>query len=454
MQCHAWWIRTLEPVAIAVLCMASVTACTAESDATRGDDDGNAPRMATPTGGTGGKAPTTTVNNAGNAGSTGAAQDLLPCGGQGCVDASVRAPDDDGFSVAEGDCDDFANSTNPGAFDIPGNGIDEDCKDGDASEESCDDALDVGSTDAFAAARAIELCAKADEDGKQWGVISARWTTANGVGEPNSPLMHGLLPGLGGAFAPRAGKALLAISSGVARAPNQDGFTADCSDVFPSASNAFPDNFNGMSTSCPADAQATSVVDAVALELRVRMPTNATAMSFDSAFFTDEYPVFICSPFNDFFQVIVQPLRMGGGADGNVVFDLDGNAVSVNNSLLRACTPGNFGGKDFTCPLGFAPLMGTGFDDCSANGVGVFGGIFGGLFGGGMQPMDQYGASTGWLSTEMAVEPGEVITLRFAIWDSGDSALDSLSLIDHVRFRLSSEPPPPEVPKTEPVGPD
>jgi hypothetical protein len=47
--------------------------------------------------------------------------------------------------------------------------------------------------------------------------------------------------------------------------------------------------------------------------------------------------------------------------------------------------------------------------------------------------------------------PGEVVTLRISIWDSGDSALDSLALIDNVRFRLRDEPPPPERPETKPI---
>jgi hypothetical protein len=64
------------------------------------------------------------------------------------------------------------------------------------------------------------------------------------------------------------------------------------------------------------------------------------------------------------------------------------------------------------------------------------------------------GASTGWLTTEFAVDPGEVITLRIAIWDSSDSALDSLAVIDHMHFRFRDAPPPPKRPVTMPSGPD
>jgi hypothetical protein len=257
--------------------------------------------------------------------------------------------------------------------------------------------------------------------------------------------MHGILPGFGPAFPPRAGKRLLALSSGVARAPGQAGFTSDCSDSFPVDGTDLPQGFDGASSSCKLDDAATNVVDAVALELRVRMPTNVTALGFDSAFFTDEYPAYICTPYNDFFQVLVQPKRMGGTADGNVVFDRDDNAVSVNNSLLGVCEPGRHGDKDFACPLGIKPLAGTGFDDCSASLISP-----GGLSS--LFDRDKpYGASTGWLNTEFAVTPGEVITLRFAIWDSGDSSLDSTTIIDHMRFRMRDAPPPPDKPMTTPI---
>jgi hypothetical protein len=370
-----------------------------------------------------------------------------PCGGFPCVDAGGGPPDDDGFTVADGDCDDHSELVNPGAYDVPNNGIDDDCQGGDATSDACDDMLDLAASDPLAAARAIELCAMTKDGERRWGVVSARWTTPDGNGTPGSAMMHGLLPDFGPSFKPRAGKSFLALSSGVARAPGQAGFTQNCSDEFPTQSNAFPKGFDGTSTSCPADAQATSIVDAVALELRVRMPTNASALSFDSAFVTDEYPQFICSPFNDFFQVLVDPKRPGSSADSNVVFDLDGNSVSVNNSLLRACTAGTYGGKTFDCPLGFTPIKGTGYENCSFANGGFFGG---GFFGGGAgQPV--YGASTGWLTTEFAVDPGEVVTLRFTIWDSGDSSLDSLALIDHVHFRLrEKEPPPPDKPMTVP----
>jgi hypothetical protein len=101
----------------------------------------------------------------------------------------------------------------------------------------------------------------------------------------------------------------------------------------------------------------------------------------------------------------------------------------------------------FACPQGFQPLVGTGFEDCEFSLVspGGLSGVF--------DRNAKYGAATGWLNTEFKVQPGEVITMRFAIWDSADSALDSLAIIDHVRFRFRDAPPPPDKPMTTPIGP-
>jgi hypothetical protein len=52
----------------------------------------------------------------------------------------------DGYSPNQGDCDDTNASIHPGAVDIPGNGIDEDCYDGDrptSTEVKCVDISNI-----------------------------------------------------------------------------------------------------------------------------------------------------------------------------------------------------------------------------------------------------------------------------------------------------------------------
>ena len=168
-----------------------------------------------------------------------------------------------------------------------------------------------------------------------------------------------------------------------------------------------PSGYPKESPACPGVTTG-KARDGVALELKIRVPSNALSFSYQQNFFTQEYPVFICSTYNDFFVTMMDPVP-DGLADGNIAFDQDTNPISVNNSLLQVCEPGTHEGKTFGCPLGTDTLNGTGFED---------------------------GAATGWLTTSAPVTPGSEITLRFAIWDSGDGRLDSTTLIDDFKFSV------------------
>jgi hypothetical protein len=66
------------------------------------------------------------------------------------------------------------------------------------------------------------------------------------------------------------------------------------------------------------------------------------------------------------------------------------------------------------------------------------------------------GGGTGWLTSQAPVQPGEVISLEFLIWDTGDESYDSSVLLDHltwvpdplppVPITIPSPPPPPPPP--------
>ncbi|HEX6240066.1 MAG TPA: hypothetical protein VFZ61_04205, partial [Polyangiales bacterium] len=68
--------------------------------------------------------------------------------------------DGDGFSRAKGDCDDCSMGIGPGAMDVPGNMIDEDCDGSDlaAPPPPCDDDLEADSSEAEHAAHALGVC--------------------------------------------------------------------------------------------------------------------------------------------------------------------------------------------------------------------------------------------------------------------------------------------------------
>ena len=57
------------------------------------------------------------------------------------------------------------------------------------------------------------------------------------------------------------------------------------------------------------------------------------------------------------------------------------------------------------------------------------------------------GGATGWLTSQAAVVPGEVITLEFLIWDTGDSNFDSSVLLDNLRWQVADTETRTERPK-------
>ena len=48
---------------------------------------------------------------------------------------------------------------------------------------------------------------------------------------------------------------------------------------------------------------------------------------------------------------------------------------------------------------------------------------------------------TGWLVTSGNVQPGEIIELRFAVWDVGDGYYDSVVLLDDFQWNLNPSQP-------------
>jgi len=327
--------------------------------------------------------------------------------------------DKDGWTVAQGDCNDCNPSINPGAYDVPGDGIDNDCN-GFIDDQvlECDSGLNIADNDAFNGARAMDLCresAPTDGPANTWGVISAKYVKADGTPGMNAN-SHGLLPSFGNAGL-RKGKALLALSSGTARAPGQPGYQCPQNANMQTSGNP-PEGYPKESPACP-DVVTGECNDPAALEVEIRVPTNAKSFTFDFNFYTFEFPDYICSTFNDFFVALMWP-KHELLPDNNISFDQDGNPVSVNNSLLQVCQSQNAKGKFFPCPLGPSMLQGTGF---GAMDIMCTGG--------------QNHAATGWLTTQAPVTAGDILKLRFAIWDSGDHILDSTVLIDN--FTWSTE---------------
>ncbi|MEJ7733253.1 MAG: choice-of-anchor L domain-containing protein [Polyangiaceae bacterium] len=354
-------------------------------------------------------------------------------GSGGFVTCDPKGPDDDvdqdGYTPNQGDCHDCDKNVNPNAIEVPteeGKDVyDEDCdgEEDEVDEVLCDSGLVIDEMDALVALQALELC-KVSSGPADWGLVSAKWTLADGSPPPsfalaNFHLGHGILPKFGANVKVRKGEQMLALSSGTARQPDdpgyQDvggfpkGFTSPPPQGFPKESAACP----GVTTGQPNDAAA--------IELEMRTPSNAQGFSFDFDFFTYEWPNFVCSGYNDFFVALLMPFPPNQ-VDGNISFDSAGNPISVNNALLEVCgcagNPPNAcsaGGKQFNCSLGNTDLIGTGFGFDTA------------------QDEQDHG-STAWLRSKAPVEPASDITIRFAVYDSGDGVLDTTTLIDNFKW--------------------
>jgi hypothetical protein len=412
-------------VAIAVALSASWMACSASQPSSFDDQ-----KKSTADGGNGGSSSDSNsasssggdVNFAGGATSGGGGKGPGPCKSTDSNDW-----DKDGVTKADGDCNDCDPNIGPNAIEIPTaegqEKVDEDCDDlidEDDVYVSCDEGIAIDESDPLIAAKAVGICKNSTGE-KDWGLIDAKWTMADGSAPPASAkydVGHGVLPNFGPNVMVREGKTLLALSSGAARRPGDVGYQ-DPGGYDKEIMAQHPQGFPKESPACPGVTTG-DPHDAAALELSLRTPANAHGISFNFNFYTYEWPMFVCSTYNDFFVALLSP-KPPNQVDENISFDSQNNPVSVNNAFLEVCGcagsppgPCMAGGKSFSCNLGNSELIGTGFGFDTAFG-------------------EDHGA-TSWLETQAPVEPNSVIRLRWTVYDSGDGSLDSTTLIDNFRW--------------------
>lgn len=325
--------------------------------------------------------------------------------GNSCMTGVDEDADGDGFSVAEGDCNDCDANVNPGAIEVEvtepdmmgmiPEPADEDC-DGiiDNIPLPCDAGLALDAADPYDGAAAMGLC-KISAGVDDWGIVSAQYVRANG-GAFAYPLQHGIMDGFGPNVANLEGDNVLVLSTGHARIPGQ----ANACNSLTCTNSGAGTAPAGFPQDVPACAGASDINDDVALEVTLRAPTNATGYAYSFDFYSFEYPEWVCTSFNDQYIALADPAPPGA-INGNISFDAMTNPVSVNIAFFEVCSG---------CPLGTAELTGTGFDT-----------------------WDDAGA-TSWLATTAPIDPGTEVTLRFAIFDTGDSAWDSTVLLDNFRW--------------------
>jgi hypothetical protein len=282
----------------------------------------------------------------------------------------------------------------------------------------------------------MELCDTTTDQDTTPGVISAQLTLASGAGTP-AIVSRAIRPSFGSGNLPRVGSSIVVLSTGAAAAKGQTGFQAFQPGVDTGTSSAAPADWlaaNGgtfpVLAACPG-ANSTTAYNPVMLTLRIRVPSDAHSFRVPVKFFTAEYPEWVCSPYNDFFVALLDSSYAGTPAnpsDKNLAVYTAPNSVKyplgvdlVSAGLFTQCVNGQTGcssgntGSTNLC-IGTTGITGTGMDDPAA-----------GL----CDTNSKIGGGTDWLFIRGNVVPGETITLRFAIWDTGDGMIDSVALLDN-----------------------
>lgn len=296
----------------------------------------------------------------------------------GIIDA-IEDGDKDGFAGCK-DCNDYDKDVNSGAFELPADMIDNDC-DGSTDElpQACD-TVPLNTNTMAHYAKAIDLCTAAGST-----VLSSTFTKQAAM---NS---RAIKTTYGSKLKPQEGNHMVVLSSGVAAAKGQSGYKA------PQSGTSFTNSATYPKVKCK---NSGVVYDYTEWKLKLKVPQNVKAFSFEFNFMSSEYPEWVGSKFNDKFLAILDSQKF----KGNVSFDSKGSCISINNAFFTVCNK---------CKGGDSELSGTGYE----------GGVGGG---------------TGWLTTTSPVTPGETITLRFIVFDEGDHILDSAVILDNFRWQTTS----------------
>lgn len=336
--------------------------------------------------------------------------------------ALAQDADGDGWSVADGDCCDVPTGAcsspelvNPGAYEVPGNGVDDNCDGTIDNPTSTSCSVSTGfSASAAALASALDLCQTTTLNPplpqRIWGLISAELLRATGTNVPN-PFQASVMMTFGpnGPNGPAGNATMAVISTGRARSTSQPGFVppepgTNWADPVP-APAVFVSANPGLYHSDPCTGSSTIVYDSVRLRLVLRVPTNANGFQFSHRYFSSQYPD-VCQQYNDHLICLLTSTHPGLPADRNVLYGSNSQPVTDQTADFTSCTPN----PDYPCPAGTSELATTGYESI--------------------------GAATSWATSTAPVVAGETITLEFILWDTSDPFYDALALLDNFQWSI------------------
>ena len=359
----------------------------------------------------------------------------------GFSDAAYCPDDDgDGWTVCSGDCNAHDSQINPCAFDtndptdpVGHDGIDNDCDGHVDNLITCENTSVAGTFDGNPVdyANASDLCDNP---------LCPRLVQSKAIWYGPSPANARRVTrhmGSQGQFNPRQGTIMSFLSSGTAEDATDTPSYATCpgTDFNTTFTNPMPLSAAQNTNPCGQGVAESTVPvhDYTELRMTIHAPINAGSFSFDFAFFSEEYPVYICQGFNDTFLAIQYSQQFPSG--DQIAYDANNHRINVNNSFFQdcqACTtnacPGWQSGVNIACPNGTGRLAGTFYDVA---------------LGPSTAPPsncnEKWGSGgTDWLTTTSPIKPGETFTLSWIVFDENDGILDSAVILDHFRWHSAT----------------
>ncbi|MBU1218852.1 putative metal-binding motif-containing protein, partial [Myxococcota bacterium] len=307
----------------------------------------------------------------------------------GLTDAAEGDQDGDGEPRCSGttvaDCDDSDPGRSHNNFEVVGNGIDDDC-DGTVDEDPY--ACDCGGGVDYA--ESIGLCSGVGSINTYYNAGSHGIATSYG----SISTVHGcnfLTLSTGIAFQAAGG------SSNMGTTGNPVTSTGCMACTTPDTQNptwAHP----GPEGCC----ESATENDPSRVRITVTVPANARSFSFQFVVMSIEYPEYVHSPYNDTFYAVVNSTALSS---------------TMNVSFAPATDP-----ADTLQPM----TINNGYFE-SPQVLNLTG-----------TPYLTGGSSTGWLTTTAPCTPGETLTIDFWVHDEGDHVLDTAVLIDNFQWHINT----------------
>lgn len=185
-----------------------------------------------------------------------------------------------------------------------------------------------------------------------------------------------------------------------------------------------------------------NMYNAMRWQLKLKAPAGANGFRIQHVFLSEEYDEYVGSQYNDKFYMVLQAGSTNGGKPTVINYtdcrDPDKHHDFICSPGMQFCNPRarycyiaiNTAASECCwlggCPNGKAKtsIAGTGFSCAAGQG----------------SDSKTTGSSTGWMTTEWPIEPGEEFTLTFHVHDAGDGIYDSEVILDALQFVGSVTP--------------